>query len=143
MLLRERVLGRCGWKYLRAKSTMAPIQNQLIYENEDFERVSTFEKKGESSSLMPREKADLFSRPSHTPYTHAQSPGYRTTPIFFVNGARVPDKLATQARSNQTLLSFLRETLRLTGSKLGCAEGGCGACTVMISKKDPTTGEVK
>jgi len=94
---------------------------------------------------MPREKGDLFSTPlTHCPpHTHAQSPGYRTTPIFFVNGARVPDKLATQARSNQTLLSFLRETLRLTGSKLGCAEGGCGACTVMISKKDPTTGEVK
>ena len=94
---------------------------------------------------MPRKKADLLvlKTLTHTPYTHAQPPGYRTIPIFFVNGARVPDKLATKARSNQTLLSFLRETLRLTGSKLGCAEGGCGACTVMISKKDPTTGEVK
>jgi len=69
--------------------------------------------------------------------------GYRTVPIFFVNGARVADKLAVQARSNQTLLSFLRDTLRMTGSKLGCAEGGCGACTVMLSKKDASTGEVK
>lgn len=34
----------------------------------------------------------------------------------------------------QTLLSYLREKLHLCGTKLGCGEGGCGACTVMISK---------
>lgn len=57
--------------------------------------------------------------------------GYRSQPILFVNGTRVPDDVAAKARSNQTLLSFLREDMMLTGSKLGCAEGGCGACTVM------------
>jgi xanthine dehydrogenase/oxidase len=69
--------------------------------------------------------------------------GYRTSPILFVNGSRVSEKVALQARPNQTLLSFLRETMLLTGSKLGCAEGGCGACTVMLSKKDKETGMVK
>jgi hypothetical protein len=57
--------------------------------------------------------------------------GYRTTPILYVNGERVSEDLTKKARSNQTLLSFLRDVMRLTGSKLGCAEGGCGACTVM------------
>lgn len=69
--------------------------------------------------------------------------GYRTSPILFVNGERVSERLATQARSNQTLLSFLRDVMLLTGSKLGCAEGGCGACTVMISKRDKATSSIK
>ena len=62
--------------------------------------------------------------------------GYRTTPIFYINGKRVSDTLAAKARPAQTLLSYLRDVLGLTGTKLGCAEGGCGACTVMISRWD-------
>jgi nicotinate dehydrogenase subunit A len=32
----------------------------------------------------------------------------------------------------QTLLSVLRDTLDLTGTKYGCGEGQCGACTVLV-----------
>ena len=32
----------------------------------------------------------------------------------------------------QTLLSVLRDTLDLTGTKYGCGEGQCGACTVLL-----------
>jgi nicotinate dehydrogenase subunit B len=53
-----------------------------------------------------------------------------TVPII-VNGA--PQELT--ARPGQTLLDWLRADLGLTGPKLGCGEGACGACTVLIGSR--------
>ncbi|XP_059609594.1 xanthine dehydrogenase-like [Phlebotomus argentipes] len=53
--------------------------------------------------------------------------------IFFVNGKKI---IEPRPNPEETLLSYLREKLRLCGTKLGCAEGGCGACTVMVSRVD-------
>ena len=32
---------------------------------------------------------------------------------------------------------------RLCGTKLGCGEGGCGACTVMVSRMDRVSKKIK
>ena len=36
------------------------------------------------------------------------------------------------APPDQTLLSVIRDNLELTGTKYGCGEGECGACTVLV-----------
>lgn len=52
---------------------------------------------------------------------------------FFCNGKLVEDE---NPDPETTLLSYLRDKLHLCGTKLGCGEGGCGACTVMVSRFD-------
>jgi len=45
-----------------------------------------------------------------------------------VNGAA----FALRVASHETLLEALRERLGLTGTKKGCDQGACGACTVLV-----------
>ena len=45
-----------------------------------------------------------------------------------INGQHVEQDIEADMR----LLDFIRETLHLTGTKEGCGEGECGACTVLM-----------
>lgn len=51
---------------------------------------------------------------------------------FVLNGERIE---VADAAPSMTVLDFLRTRRRLTGTKEGCAEGDCGACTIAIGSQ--------
>ncbi|NP_001274196.1 aldehyde oxidase 1 [Equus caballus] len=60
--------------------------------------------------------------------------------VFCVNGRKVIEK---NVDPETMLLPYLRKKLQLTGTKYGCGGGGCGACTVMISRYNPITKRIR
>ncbi|CAM1510465.1 Fc.00g008000.m01.CDS01 [Cosmosporella sp. VM-42] len=57
---------------------------------------------------------------------------------FYLNGSKV---VLDEIDPEVTVLEYLRG-IGLTGTKLGCGEGGCGACTIVVSQFNPTTKEI-
>jgi aerobic-type carbon monoxide dehydrogenase small subunit (CoxS/CutS family) len=47
---------------------------------------------------------------------------------------RVNGKHVAAHDPDQSVLEFLRDELGLTGTKYGCGEGQCGACTVLVDR---------
>ena len=60
---------------------------------------------------------------------------------FQVNGkdVRVGDDVDLDTR----LSAYIRDTLHLTGTKVSCGQGGCGACCVTVNTRDKETGMVR
>jgi carbon-monoxide dehydrogenase small subunit len=55
--------------------------------------------------------------------------GERQRDVFIrVNGEQVRERI----EARQTLVDFLRDNLGLTGTHIGCEQGVCGACTVLV-----------
>lgn len=52
---------------------------------------------------------------------------------FYLNGTKVD---LYHPNPRWTLLDFIRSQQGLKGTKLGCGEGGCGACTVVLQTRD-------
>ncbi|KAM9305619.1 aldehyde oxidase 1-like [Gastrophryne carolinensis] len=60
--------------------------------------------------------------------------------LFYVNGKKI---VVENADPEMMLMTYLRRTLRLTGTKNGCGGGGCGACTVMVSNIHPISKKIQ
>ena len=57
----------------------------------------------------------------------------KTSILFYLNGSRIE---LVDPNPQSTLLDFIRSQHGLKGTKLGCGEGGCGACTVVLQTLD-------
>ncbi|KAF6205375.1 hypothetical protein GE061_019546 [Apolygus lucorum] len=62
--------------------------------------------------------------------------GDETTVIFTING-KVYKANSSNAEITMSLNSYIREVANLKGTKYMCREGGCGACIVSMTAKDP------
>jgi carbon-monoxide dehydrogenase medium subunit len=86
---------------------------------------------GQPRGWLPERPVMLWGRngapnppPLARPVTHAEADAIVT---------RVNDReYVIRGASDKTLLRLLREDVQLTGTKEGCAEGECGACTVFL-----------
>ena len=72
-------------------------------------------------SAIPREK------PVHEPSVASRLPSTASVALS-INGEAVNAEVDTRL----TLLDFLRERARLTGTKKGCNRGECGTCTLLV-----------
>ncbi|WP_297356890.1 (2Fe-2S)-binding protein [Paraburkholderia sp.] len=66
---------------------------------------------------------------------------FRAQPVSLkVNGQEVGP---LQVPSGLMMIDLLHEYLHLTGSRLGCGQGVCHACVVILDKPDGTSGEIR
>ena len=57
---------------------------------------------------------------------------WRTTAAFKVNGVEYQIS-GSSISPRMSLAEYIRKYVGLTGTKIGCNEGGCGACTVVLT----------
>ncbi len=94
------------------------------------------------AELEARAKAELLEAQAAAESTAAFDEARNTTQqwstsvVFFVNGKRVEISPDDGLDPSMRLVDYLRNNLGLHGTKVGCGEGGCGSCSVLLSFDD-------
>jgi xanthine dehydrogenase YagT iron-sulfur-binding subunit len=83
---------------------------------------------GAAPSLARAADVEPPSAPDEAALAQAQAAVPRTPMAITVNGTAH----SLEVEDRWTLNELLRDHLRLTGSKIGCNRGECGACTVLL-----------
>jgi carbon-monoxide dehydrogenase medium subunit len=86
---------------------------------------------GEEPSHLPEEPVMLWGDPSATDF-QGQADMLEFTHDATIDTAINGKEYHFQSGQDKSLLRLLREDAGLTGTKEGCAEGECGACTVYL-----------
>ena len=133
--LTEEIIAEAGRLAMEASRPIDDIRGSAAYRRE-MVRVCTMRglrwlRDGQEQAGVPLEPVLLSGKKS---VTNEQSSASRfpESPIeTTINGK----KYSFTSGHDKTLLRLLREEGQLTGTKEGCAEGECGACTVFLDGK--------
>jgi carbon-monoxide dehydrogenase medium subunit len=120
---------------MQAASPIDDVRGSAIYRREMAKVITarglTAIRDGNEQAGMPKKPILLLSKEKVNTGLQASSE-FPASPIeTTINGK----KYSFSSGYNKTLLRLLREEGLLTGTKEGCAEGECGACTVFMDGK--------
>jgi carbon-monoxide dehydrogenase medium subunit len=133
--LTEEAITEAARLAMEASTPIDDIRGSAAYRRE-MVRVCTMRglrtlRDGQEQAAIPADPVMLWGKES--PVANGQQSGvFPESPIeTTINGK----KYTFTSGHEKTLLRLLREEGELTGSKEGCAEGECGACTVFLDGK--------
>lgn len=134
--LQEQVIEEAARLASRAAQPIDDLRGSAAYRREMVRRLTARAlrqlRDGTERQGWPRQRAMLWGpggpRPGQLPASAVHQADGDQPIETVVNGQSV----TIQRANGKTLLDALRDDVGLTGTKEGCAEGECGACTVLL-----------
>jgi len=129
--LTDKNIAKAAELAMQAAHPIDDVRGSAAYRRE---MVKVITKRGLTAIRDEDEKAGMPKKPVllQGEKTDHPLPGSVEFPVSPIETTINGKKYSFQSGHNKTLLRLLREEGMLTGTKEGCAEGECGACTVFL-----------